>query len=74
MAAQEYGLYNTTTGLIENIVVWDAEASPGVTWPDGYAVVLIPVPPVQGAWSVLGIGWSYIGGQFIEPPNPNPPV
>lgn len=73
MATQEYGLYNTTTGLIENIVVWDAQASPDVAWPDGYAVVLFPAPATQGSWSVLGIGWSYIDGQFVEPPNPNPP-
>jgi hypothetical protein len=73
MAVQEYGLYNTSTGLIENIVTWDAQASPDVTWPDGYAVVLFPVPPTQGTWSVLGIGWSYIDNQFVEPPNPNPP-
>lgn len=73
MAVQEYGLYNTSTGLIENIVVWDAQASPDVTWPVGYAVIMFPVPITQGSWSVLGIGWSYINGQFVEPPNPNPP-
>jgi hypothetical protein len=72
MAAQEYGLYNTSTGLIENIITWDAQASPDVTWPVGYAVIMFPVPTTQGTWSVLGIGWSYINGQFVEPPNPNP--
>jgi hypothetical protein len=73
MAVQDYGLYNTSTGLIENVVAWDEQASPGVTWPVGYAVIMFPVPTTQGTRSVLGIGWSYIDGRFVEPPNPNPP-
>ena len=31
-------------------------------------------PETHGERGRLGIGWAYLNGQFIEPPDPNPPV
>lgn len=75
MALNDYAFYNKDTGLIEN-VVWldDNEISSLVNYPpEGYAIVDIPNEGVVGEWSSCGIGWSYIDGQFVEPPEPAPP-
>lgn len=72
MAMNDYAYYNTSTGLIENVIYCDDAIAPTLTWPDGYAIVDIPDGGVAGQWSMCGIGWSYINGQFVEPPNPNP--
>lgn len=71
MSDKTYGMYNTTTGLIENVVHWDEELNPDITWPDGYAVVVIP--EIEYQWLPCGIGWSYINGKFVEPPKPPEP-
>lgn len=76
MALNDYAYYDTTTGLIEN-VVWldDAHISELVDYPpEGYAIVDIPTPPPTVEWSTCGIGWYYIDGQFVEPPAPPAPV
>lgn len=75
MALNDYAYYNIETGLIEN-VLWldDDNISSLVDFPPaGYAIVDIPTGGIAGEWSMCGIGWSYINGQFVEPPNPNPP-
>ena len=50
------------TGLVVNIIIWDGESD----WqpPEG----LIAVPLTDGA----AIGWSYVEGEFIAPPEPEP--
>ena len=68
--AKPYAWINKSTCLIENMIMWDG-VSP-LTLPDGYEVV--EAPDTFGEWSSIGIGWAYLNGQFIEPPNPNPPV
>lgn len=70
MALNNYAYYNTNTGLIENVVYIDDDVAPTLTWPEGYAIVDIPEPTPSGTWSTCSIGWSYIGGQFVEPPQP----
>ena len=70
MALNDYAYYNTTTGLIENVILVEDSVVPTLVWPEGYAVVDIPSEGVAGEWSMCGIGWSYIGGQFVEPPAP----
>jgi len=73
MALHDYAYYDTTTGLIENVLWVEDFVAPDLTWPDGYAIVDIPDEGVDGTWSVCGIGWSYIDGRFIEPPEPPQP-
>jgi len=63
---------NKTSYLVENMIVWDG-VSPLIA-PDGFEYVETPSEPVQGDWSLLGIGWTCINGEFIEPPNPTPPT
>ena len=74
MALNDYAYYNTTTGLIENVVYIEDEVASTLTWPEGYAIVDIPTGGVYGTWSMCGIGWSYIDGQFVEPPAPPEPT
>lgn len=71
MAINDYAYYNLETGLIENVIWLDSEAIPSLVDfpPAGYAIVSIP-DGLAGTWSMCGIGWSYINGQFIEPPQP----
>ena len=68
MALNDYAYYNTTTGLIENVLWIDDAVAPTLVWPEGYAIVDIPTGGISGTWSMCGIGWSYINGQFVEPP------
>lgn len=58
-----YAVINVATGLVENTAEWDGESE----WvqPEGYIVV-----PANGA----SIGWSYVDGKLIAPPEPEPPV
>jgi hypothetical protein len=75
MALNDYAYYNTATGLIEN-VIWLEDGNIGglVNYPpQGYAIVDIPTGGIIGTWSMCGIGWSYIDGQFVEPPEPPTP-
>lgn len=71
MTPNNYAYYNSETGLIENVIYIDDAIAPTLAWPEGYAIVDIP-DGLAGTWSMCGIGWSYIDGQFVEPPNPNP--
>jgi len=74
MALNDYAYYNKQTGLVENVVWLETEQlSTFVDYPpEGYALVSIP-DGLEGEYSVCGIGWSYIDGQFVEPPAPPEP-
>jgi len=74
MILNYYAYYNTQTGLIENVLLCDDEVAPTLVWPEGYAIVDIPTGGISGEWSMCGIGWSYINGQFVEPPKPAEPI
>jgi hypothetical protein len=56
-----YAVIDATT-LVINIVVWDGK--PPWTPPQDCIAVAIP----EG--SNAGIGWTYVGGEFIAPPEP----
>jgi hypothetical protein len=73
MALNDYAYYNTSTGLIENVIYIEDEVALTLVWPEGYAVVDLPTPVLGGTWSTCGIGWSYVDGQFVEPPEPPQP-
>jgi hypothetical protein len=72
MSFGNYAFYNVNSGLIENVIYIENSMAPSFTWPDGYAIVEIPLQ-LSGEWSMCGIGWRYIDGQFVEPTKP-PPV
>jgi hypothetical protein len=76
MALNDYAYYNKTTGLIENVIWLDTDAIDTLVDfpPEGFAIVDIPTGGIAGAWSMCGIGWSYINGQFVEPPEPEQPL
>jgi hypothetical protein len=63
---KNYALYNLTDGLIINTIVLDdnSEYTPN----DGLGMV--EMPEIAGEWSMCSQGWSYIDGQFVEPPQP----
>jgi len=65
-----YAWVNKSTHLIENMIMWDG-VSPLIV-PDEYEN--IEAPQIHGEWGWLSIGWSYIDGQFVEPPQPEPVV
>lgn len=58
-----YALIFESTGLVENVIVWDGNQE---TWQpqDGYIVI---------ESEVAQMGWSYAGGVFIAPPAPEVP-
>jgi len=74
MALNDYAYYNIESGLIENVILCDDAIAPTLVWPEGYAIVDIPEGGISGEWSMCEIGWSYINGQFVEPPAPPAPV
>ena len=53
-----YAVINSETNIVEGVIVWDGVA---------------PWTPPAGCYveqvgdSGAGIGWSYIGGQFVAP-------
>jgi hypothetical protein len=58
-----YAIIDSTNTVI-NVVVWDGK--PPWTPPDGCIAVAI----AKG--SSAGIGWTYIDGEFVAPPQPEP--
>ena len=58
-----YAIIDSAT-LVINVVVWDG--LPGWTPPDDCSAVGIPKD------SSAGIGWTYINGRFIAPPELKP--
>jgi hypothetical protein len=59
---KNYALIETATTLVVNIMVWDG--MPPWTPPEGHIAVVIPEN------SKAGIGWTYVDGEFIAPPEP----
>lgn len=76
MALNDYAYYNKTTGLIENVIWLDSDAIDTLVDfpPENYGIVDIPTDGIAGAYSMCGIGWSYINGQFVEPPQLEEPI
>jgi hypothetical protein len=71
MALTDWAIYRLSDGYIDNVIWFDAETAKW-TPPEGHGMVDIPGDgSLAGEWSMCGIGWSYINGQFIEPKNPN---
>jgi hypothetical protein len=72
MALTDWAIYRLSDGYIENVIWFDADTAE-YTPPEGCGMVDIPGDGVlSGQWSMCGIGWSYIDGQFVEPQyNPN---
>ena len=64
---KNFAWINKETELIENIISYDGVTP--IELPSNVILVEIPEGTV-GTWSPAGIGWSYINGQFIEPPEP----
>lgn len=71
MALTDWAVYRLDDGFIDNVIWFDADTAQW-TPPEGHGMVDIPGNgSYAGKWSMCGIGWSYINGQFVEPPNPN---
>lgn len=70
MALKDYAIYRLSDGYIDNTTWWD-DVNPWQPPPEHGAVEIPNNGAYPGKWSMCGIGWSYINGQFIEPLNPN---
>ena len=71
MALTDWAIYRLSDGYIDNVIWYDPDTAQ-YTPPEDHGIVDIPGNGAYaGAWSMCGIGWSYINGQFVEPPNPN---
>jgi len=58
---------NTETEVVENVIAYDGETP--LVLPENVRLIEMP-EGYMGSWSSLGIGWSYINGEFVEPPQP----
>jgi hypothetical protein len=58
-----YALINAA-GLVVNVILLDDPTD--YTPPSGQRLIKIP------AGTAAGIGWTYVNGQFIAPPDPEP--
>ena len=76
MALNDYAYYNKTTGLIENVIWLDSDDIDTLVDfpPENYGIVDIPTGGIAGAYSMCTTGWSYINGQFVEPPQLVEPI
>jgi hypothetical protein len=71
---RDFALYRLSDGYIENVIWYDPDEAQ-YTPEEGFQIIEIPGDNgLAGEWSMCGIGWSYVDGQFIEPPNPYPPI
>lgn len=72
MALTDWAIYRLGDGYIDNVIWFDADTAQ-YTPPEGHGMIDIPGDgTLAGQWSMCGIGWSYINGQFVEPQyNPN---
>lgn len=72
MALKDFAYYSVASGLIENVILLDDEHINTLVDfpPPQYAIVEMPEDIQSGQWSTCGIGWSYLNGQFVEPPAP----
>lgn len=73
MALTDWAIYRLSDGFIDNVIWFDADTAQ-YTPPEDHGMVEIPGDNgLAGQWSMCGIGWSYINGQFVEPPKPPEP-
>jgi len=68
---KNFAWINTDNNLVENVIYYDGETS--IELPPNIKLVEIPDGGITGTWSMCGIDWSYIDGQFVEPPEPERP-
>ena len=68
---KNFAWINTDNNLVENVIYYDGETP--LVLPDNIILVEYPTEGIQGTWSSLSPGWSYIDGQFVEPPQPERP-
>jgi hypothetical protein len=61
---KNYALIETATTLVVNIMVWDGQPP----WEPGDGQIAVVIPENSSA----GIGWTYVDGEFIAPPEPEP--
>jgi hypothetical protein len=67
---KNFAWVNTETEYVENIIYYDGVTP--IEIPSNVLLVEMPEKGIAGAWSMAGIGWKYVRGQFIEPPEPEP--
>ena len=65
---KNFAWINTETNLVENIIYYDGVTP--IQLPENIILIECPTEVVVGTWSSLSPGWSYINGQFVEPPEP----
>ena len=58
-----YAIIDATT-LVINIVIWDGLPP----WTPSQDCIAVVIPEGSSA----GIGWTYVDGEFIAPPEPKP--
>ena len=65
-----WAIINRETEYVENII----SVADGEIWPPSntHLAVEFPTEGISGSWSMMGIGWKYMHGQFVEPPQPEP--
>lgn len=68
---KNFAWINTDNNLVENVIHYDGETP--IQLPENVQIIEMP-DGHMGSWSPLGIGWSYINGEFVEPPEPEPVV
>jgi len=68
---KNFAWINTETNLVENVIYYDGETP--LVLPENIILVEYSTEGIQGTWSSLSPGWSYIDGQFVEPPQPERP-
>jgi hypothetical protein len=68
---KNFAWINTETDLVENVIYYDGVTP--IELPEGIILIEIPEEGIIGSWSMLSPGWSYIEGQFVEPPQPERP-
>jgi hypothetical protein len=69
---KNYAWIKLADGVVENVIYYDGVTP--IQLPEGINLVEYPNEGIQGSWSSMGPGWSYINGQFVEPPEPEPPA
>lgn len=65
---KNFAWINTETEYVENIIAYDGETE--LILPPNTLLVEFPEEGIQGSWSMLSVGWKYMHGQFVEPPEP----
>lgn len=65
---KKFAWINLANNIVENIIAYDGVTP--IDLPDGIVLIEYPEEGIKGSWCMMGPGWSYIDGQFIEPPEP----